>query len=290
MGTSDSPAVARYRVRIALRAAREARNLTQSQVASAMEWSLSKVMRIESGDVNVTPNDLRPLLDFLEVRDEDAVDRLIDSARLARQERWTVDPMARRYYTPAMITFQQFEEAATSVRWYQNMFVPGPIQTEAYARALVAPSRYQPDAEIIDTRIRMRLKRAEEMLDRPDGPTYLILLDESTLLRPVGGPLVIEAQLQRIAAIMRAKRHHVRIVPLTNTDFFLYGPFAMCDLGDFADALVYVENGMTDQIIQSDDEIKQHRQVFEQMWDLSLDDRASLNRVEAAISQYHDQL
>lgn len=68
-----SPAVARRRVRLALREAREAAVHTQSEVAEEMEWSLSKVIRIENGDVSITPNDLRPLLAFLEVRDKELV-------------------------------------------------------------------------------------------------------------------------------------------------------------------------------------------------------------------------
>jgi transcriptional regulator with XRE-family HTH domain len=63
----DSPSAARRRVRIAIREAREAASLTQTQVAQAMEWSLSKVNRIESGDVSVSANDLRPLLGYLKI-------------------------------------------------------------------------------------------------------------------------------------------------------------------------------------------------------------------------------
>lgn len=289
MSKSDSPAVARYRVRVALRAAREEKRLTQTQVAHAMEWSLSKVMRIESGDVNVSQNDLKALLDFLDVHAAATVDSLVESARLSRHERWTVDPMARKYYTPAMIEFHQFEEAATTVRWYQNMFIPGPLQTAEYARSLVEPARYKPDAEIIEARIRMRIQRAEELLLRPDGPAYLILLDESTLLRPVGGPRVLAQQLERIVTTMTDTRHHLRIVPLTNPDFFLYGPFAICDL-DQLSAVLYIENGMTDQVIQSDEELKQHRRVFDEMWKLSLDDSASVKRLETAIAHCQDQL
>ena len=74
MAAGDLPAVARRRVRMALREAREKRDLTQSQVAEAMEWSLSKVMRIESGEVTIAPNDLRFLLAYLGITDRARVD------------------------------------------------------------------------------------------------------------------------------------------------------------------------------------------------------------------------
>ncbi len=89
MSNIDSPAVARRRVRLALRAARLAKKLTQSQVARAMDWSLSKVIRIEKGEVNVSPSDLKVLLEHLDVTDPDQVRRALEDARLSRSERWT---------------------------------------------------------------------------------------------------------------------------------------------------------------------------------------------------------
>ncbi|MFI7601372.1 helix-turn-helix domain-containing protein [Actinoplanes sp. NPDC049681] len=69
MAEGDSPTVARRRVRLALREAREAAGYTQLDVAEQMEWCLGKVVRIENGDVTNAPNDLRPLLTYLTVED-----------------------------------------------------------------------------------------------------------------------------------------------------------------------------------------------------------------------------
>ena len=62
MAEGDSPAIARRRVRLAIREAREAAALTQPQVAETMEWSTAKVIRIESGDVTISVGDLPQLL------------------------------------------------------------------------------------------------------------------------------------------------------------------------------------------------------------------------------------
>src|SRR5690348_12827326 len=88
----DSPALARRRVRIALKSARQQKQLTQGQVAEAMQWSLSKVIRIEKGEVSVSANDLRALLNHLDVTDPAEVRRLLDDAWLSRRERWAIDP------------------------------------------------------------------------------------------------------------------------------------------------------------------------------------------------------
>src|SRR5262249_29138311 len=85
MVSIDTPVVARRRGRFVLRRAREARERTQTQGAEAMEWSLRKVMRIESGEVTIMPNDLRPLLEYLGIVDKEQVDMLLQAAKLSRQ-------------------------------------------------------------------------------------------------------------------------------------------------------------------------------------------------------------
>src|SRR5215475_5699608 len=133
MSNVDSPAVARRRVRLALRAFRTSKKLTQSQVAKAMDWSLSKVIRIEKGEVNVSPSDLKVLLEHLEVTDPATVEELLDDVRLSRSERWAISGEDRENLTPALIEMLQFEGEAIAVRQYHNLLLPGPLQTSAYA-------------------------------------------------------------------------------------------------------------------------------------------------------------
>src|SRR4051794_27989546 len=102
MTSPESPAGARRRVRPAGREAREAKGLTQGHVAEAMEWSQSKVIRIESGEVTISPNDLRPLLAYLDIVDKATVERLVRDSRSARQRRmWWDEPQVREHLTEA---------------------------------------------------------------------------------------------------------------------------------------------------------------------------------------------
>src|SRR5947209_3997902 len=110
MSTGDLPAVARRRVRLAVREARERKGLTQADVAEAMEWSASKIMRIESGEVTVSPNDLRPLLAYLGVTDSGRVEELLRDAKASRRRReWWDEPRFREHLTPAMRQLIQYE-------------------------------------------------------------------------------------------------------------------------------------------------------------------------------------
>src|SRR4051794_6215988 len=121
MTSGESPLMARRRVRLALREAREARGFTQGEIAEAMEWSLSKVIRIENGDVSIAPNDLRPLLAHLEIRDRTTVEALLNDARASRvrkQQFWWQDPGFRGHLTEPMQRLIAFEREAVAVRFF----------------------------------------------------------------------------------------------------------------------------------------------------------------------------
>src|SRR5690348_13555600 len=144
----DSPAVARRRVRLAIRDARLAKGDTQTDVAEAMEWSLSKVMRIESGEVTISPNDLRPLLAYLGVRNRQVIDDLLQAAKMSKSRRqWWDEPRFRDkvradggrevILTPAMRQLIQYEAEATEARYFSVAVIPGRLQTDAYAREVV---------------------------------------------------------------------------------------------------------------------------------------------------------
>src|SRR4051794_5059723 len=132
MAGEVSPTVARRRLRLALREAREKAKLTQQDVAEQMEWSLSKVIRIENGDVSISPNDLRPLLHYLHIRDKDLVAAHLADARIARQrqrQKWYQASELREHLTDPLRRMFEYEAEATRVRYYYVNFVPGSLQT-----------------------------------------------------------------------------------------------------------------------------------------------------------------
>jgi len=286
MSDIDSPAVARHRVRLALRSARDAKQLTQGQVAQSMEWSLSKVMRIEKGDVNVSINDLKMLLNYLEVDDPTRVRRLTDAARASRQERWTTDPADREHFTPAMIELHQFEAAATTIRVFQNLIIPGILQTRAYATALFghAPGGVE-DPETIAARVDSRQRRRRELLGRSDPPTYLVVLEESVLMRPIGGRAAMADQLEDLLRTVAETPLQVRLLPLIDSAHMhvTYGPFLLTDLEERS-VLVYRETGQSDEVSYLQEDIDRHRRVFEDLWAKALDSDATADHITTAIA------
>jgi transcriptional regulator with XRE-family HTH domain len=281
MSTADTPAVARHRVRLALRSAREAKQLTQSQVAEAMEWSLSKVMRIEKGDVNVSPGDLRVLLAHLGVSDPVEVKRLMGDARTARGERRSADSQYREHLTSPLLQLMQFEQEATAIRYYASVIVPGLLQTAAYAHAIFASYADDFDETTIKTRIDARLGRRDQVLYRPDPPDYLLILDESVLWREVGGAAVMGEQLYELLRLIRGTSVQIRVVPFAAAaSIAILGPFTMLDLGNEENAILYRESYIVDEIVYSRRILDRHRTVFEQLWSLALNDEASARLIE----------
>src|SRR5437868_11748789 len=111
-----------------LRRARDAAGFRQTDVAKAMEWSPSKIIRIECGDVAVSISDLRALLNYYGVSDESKVDELLDIARSARGVSF-YDKFSD-LLKPGFATYLAFEGSASLIRHYDPIWIPGLLQTE----------------------------------------------------------------------------------------------------------------------------------------------------------------
>lgn len=279
--STDRPAVARRRVRMALRSAREAKQLTQGQVAEAMDWSLSKVMRIEKGDVNVSPADLQVLLNHLGVNEPAEVKRLMDDARISRKARWTADPLERMHLTDALVQLMEFEQEATVIRQYASVIVPGLLQTPNYAEAVL--NSFGLDEEEVTARKNARQRRRERVLERPNPPDDLLILDESVLLRQVGGPTVMAEQLSFIVSLMEEKSSvEVRVVPFAGeSTIAVLGPFTLVDLRGDDNAVLYRESLLKDEIIDTPSDIRRHRELFERLWKHALKGKPCIDLIKS---------
>ncbi len=283
-GTGTTPpAVARRRVSLALRRAREAKQWTQTQVANAMEWSLSKVMRIEKGQVNISPSDLRSVLAALDVTDTAEIDELLADARVSRSERYTTDDLDREHLTPAMIRLFQYEVEATSIKQYSDALIPGILQTAEYARAIFSNHWHPYSAETVEARIQSRLRRHSRVFDQPNPPDYAVILDEVVLHRPIGSVAIMANQLRSLARASSDGRVRLRIASFKDSPLLFLGTFELYDLGDGGKVL-YRESAWMDSIVESEGEIDLHTRIFGQTWANVLDEDESLRLLESAIA------
>jgi transcriptional regulator with XRE-family HTH domain len=282
MVSGESPAVARRRVRLALRAAREEKGFTQGHVAEVLDWSLSKVNRIEKGDVTVSRTDLLAMLELYGVSDQQRTDDLVQAARTSRQRGWWDEPQYREHLTPAMLQLFQFEGEATAIRVFQTTMIPGVLQTREYATHVMSVWAHdlpQPDRA---ARLEMRLRRRDHVFNRPDVPHYLLILDESVLHRELGGAKVMAAQLRELSSLTRMTHITVRVVPFAESaPIALLGPFTILDLGDEENAVLYRESHLLDEVVHTRSHVHRHRVIFEQLWHVAFTEEESARLIEA---------
>ncbi|GIH05965.1 transcriptional regulator [Rhizocola hellebori] len=281
MVSGESPAVARRRLRLALRKAREARGFTQGQVAEDFDWSLSKVQRIESGDVTVSSTDLKALLAHYDVTDAKRVQQLVEVARASRRKGWWDQPQYREHLTAATLQLLQFETEASAIRVYNPALIPGFLQTTGYAEMILKNWEQLSEADRA-VRFEVRMRRRELALTT-DSQYYLVL-DESVLHREVGGPEVMVEQLWELLRLTGILNFRVRILPFgAGAHLAMLNPFMVLDFGEEENAVLYLEAQMADEMVNSSERIRLYRERFEAFWDVALteEDTASLIRAKA---------
>ena len=216
----DDSAAMRRRLRVELKRLRGESKLTQREVAQALDWSPSKVIRIESGQVGISVTDLRALAALYGLKAGPEVDQLAMMARGSKRQ-----PFAdyRDVLAPETIRFFGYEASASLIRHVQPLVVPGLLQTEDYTRALL--HAYGTDAKSIDRVIDSRRER-QELLDREEPPKIFTILDEAVLRRRVGGTSVMNRQLQHLLTLAERKTVTIQIVPfLVGAYEAIQGPF-----------------------------------------------------------------
>jgi len=293
----DSPSLARRRVRLALRELREAAGLTQAQVAEATDFSLSKVIRIENGDVTIAPNDLRALLPLFGVTAVERVETMVADAKTARsrpRNQWWSEARFKDHIPEALRSFVQFERTAVTLKLFGNYLVPGPLQTESFARAVLQrwqdKGRFSLSATDVEMRLEARMRRRAALLGRADGPEIHVLMDESTVLRLNGSAKILADQLADTLSLANAGKIVLRIIPFDSLEAPLptIGTFDLLYLDSSRsdeDAVIYYERDVHDGIIEDPAEAAYYRQTFEKMWESSLDEQATIELIQSRLAQ-----
>ncbi|HEY0640488.1 MAG TPA: helix-turn-helix transcriptional regulator [Pseudonocardiaceae bacterium] len=207
------PMVQRRRLRTELRTIRVAAGLRQADVAGEMDWSPSKIIRIETGQTAISTSDLLALLAYYGVTDRGRVQALVELARSSRASSFYdgyIEAMP-----PTFRTYLAFEEAASVLRLYDPTFLPGLVQTERYAK-VVLRDVIGCDADMVDQRWEVREHRQEQLHQRPDGPPAMIMVvDEAAVRRWIGGPAVMIEQLLQLGKMAELEHVHLRVLPFT---------------------------------------------------------------------------
>src|SRR3954454_23090090 len=259
----SGPIVGKRRLRAELRRLRRERELTQDLVASEMEWSLSKLIRIENGTVAISVSDLRSLLAYYGMHDAQRVDPLLDLARAAKRRMWWDEYRAELH--AALLTFVGFESEATDIGTFQPILLPGLVQTEAYARALQRGLRPDLDEKQIDRRVEFRMRRQSELFKRDDPPRFLAVLDESVLLRqPAPDARLMREQLTHLMEFAQQPYATIQVIPFAaGVHRGWDGNFTVMGFGSADDGVFYAQNNPCGDVL-----LWEEQPVAERFWQL----------------------
>lgn len=241
--SSQSPIVQRRRLRSELRAERDRVGLTQEQVANEMDWSLSKVIRIEKGDVGISTNDLRALLQLYDVTDKERVTALVGLARSGRQRSWW--HAYRERLSPQFVKLIGYEAEAIRIISVSGLLIPGLLQTRDYANALVDRSNPTAlDEEEVDFWTKLRMRRQTELFDNRQPPPQLVaIVDEGALRRVVGSREITLRQLDHLMTMAERPNVEISVVPFSAGAYpGMFGTFTILQFEDpVTDDAMYVD-------------------------------------------------
>lgn len=283
MTAVQDPTVQRRRLRVELRRARDAAGLRQADVADAMDWSPSKLIRIERGDVSVSTNDLKALLSHYGVKDKGKVSGLLELARSARG--------ASFYDQYADLLKQGFKEylayeaSASVIRQYDPVLIPGTLQTEEYGRAILADTAgFGPHD--VDSLWAVRQHR-QEAVDRENPPEMRYVLDEAALRRHVGGAQVMRHQLERLKDFAAEDHINIQVLPFTRGAHpGMAGNFILLEFTDpNLDDLVHLESVNQITIRDDTEQIAKYLDRFDQLEELALTPDDSLDFLDVLIRE-----
>ena len=247
-----------------LRKLREAKGISREEAGYLIRASESKISRMELGRVSFKQRDVTDLLEMYGVDDNDARAALVKLARDANSPGWW-----HKYSDVLPDWFSVYvglEEAASLLRVYELQFIPGLLQTADYTRAIVERGQSAATADEIERRVALRAAR-QEMLAKPGAPRLWAVVDEAALRRPIGGPVVMRNQIERLIAATEEPNITVQVVPFDSGGHAAEGGaftilrFPEAELPD----VVYVEQLTSALYLDKREDVEKYGQVMDQL-------------------------
>lgn len=204
------PTVRRILLGSQLRRLREEKGISREDAGYHIRASESKISRMELGRVSFKERDVDDLLTLYGVTDSAERAPLLSLVREANRPGWwhSFGDVLPNWFQP----FIGLEEAAQLIRTYELQFIPGLLQTEEYARAVITQGNTGVPAEIIERRVNVRMNR-QKVLHRENAPRLWVVVDEAALRRPIGGPKVMRSQLEQLIALCDLPNLTLQIMP-----------------------------------------------------------------------------
>ncbi|GLZ81615.1 transcriptional regulator [Actinorhabdospora filicis] len=208
-GGATGPTALRMLLGAHLRRLREAEGISRADAGWEIRSSESKISRMELGRVSFKERDIDDLLTLYGVDDPDERKRLLDLAREANAPGWW-----HRFGDVLPGWFQSYmglEATASLIRNFEVQFVPGLLQTRAYAEAVVRLAHDLKGSKDVERRVDLRMSR-QAVLTRPNAPRLWTVIDEAALRRPIGGREIMRDQLETLIKLSGKANVQIQII------------------------------------------------------------------------------
>ena len=261
---AGGPTVLRILLGAQLRRLREGVGISREDAGYHIRASGSKISRMELGRVSFKERDVIDLLELYGVTDAEEREKLIQLTKEANATPWW-----QKYQDVVPDWFQVYvglEEAAQLIRVYEMQFVPGLLQTEEYARAVVLQGAPGLEPAEVDRRVAVRLGR-QNLFAKGKAPRFWAVVDEAALRRPIGGKDVLAAQIERLMDSVNEPNITLQIMPFrygghaADGGAFTIMRFPEADLPD----IVYMEYLTGALYLDKPDEVERYAAVMERL-------------------------
>lgn len=261
MAARPSPTARHRRLMAELSRLRSNSGLSRTEVADRVGITDSTLWRYETGMTRPKPGDVAILLDVYRVHGAER-EELIEMAKHARKRGWW--HRHRQALKPGFDSYIGLEAAASVVRTFQTIVVPGILQTEAYARAVTEQTAITSAPDLADEKVLVRMSR-QELIIRTDDPLHVVaVLDEAVLRRQVGGPTTMQGQLRHLVELSDRLNVTIRVVPFSHgAHAGMDGPFYLLEFPEQADPdVVYLEQAGSGLVPEDPEEVRRYTLMF----------------------------
>ncbi|WP_163511105.1 Scr1 family TA system antitoxin-like transcriptional regulator [Fodinicola acaciae] len=297
MVTAPGPIVRRQKLGNALREFRERRGFSLERVAEELMISTSKLSRLENAQGSPQARDVRDLLRFYEVTKPDA-GRLMRWTYAARQQDWWTDyDYDSTGFTSGLdahIAYESelrvaHESNADVARVYAASFVPGLLQTEAYARALHRSVEPWRGSEGVERVVRSLLRRQEVLKERDPEPLHLTaVMHETAVHQLVGSPEIMREQFEHLIRQNENANVELRILPFNALPVFtITCAWTHFEFGDSLDRdVVLIETHAGVRHIESSGQVRQYQRHFSELWRRALGQQDTRGMLDSAAGRW----
>jgi transcriptional regulator with XRE-family HTH domain len=268
---------------------REAAGVAVSRAAEELDCSVSKISRIETGLSTPRRPEIDTLLRLYEA--PSAREELVQLAGEGKQAAWYDSYGDLLAPGSTLHRFIGLEAGASVLRQFSPAAVPGLLQTELYARAIITASQPAVSGEALDTMIRMRLDRKGVLTREPEPLRVAALLDESVLRRPAHGPGVMREQVEHLCRIVEepSPTIEVRVLPFSlGLHGLLGGAFQILSFDHGESDVIFFEGQDGGGLQEKADIVQAHSDRLDTAWKQALEGRELLRFLQEVTDTYDE--